>query len=277
VRCKGNYRHSVAIVGEDECRRRAIGGWIHERGGAGDYTERLHESSTATLVEIERAYLLDVWTERHPGKPALQRAGRRQGSPLRSPPGDLGAPPDEPAAAVVALAVAAGDERLRGRRIFILGAAGSGKTTLARKVAGELNVDPVELDLDPFADRAALAAGEEWVVEGIFLYDVEPLLERATTIVWLDLPRRVAQRRIITRHVKLSVLRRNRYKGIRQLVRFARGMRHYYVKPAREPRAADDWDALSRALTVKRLARHTEKVVHLRKPRGVRTFVRRFR
>jgi uridine kinase len=162
------------------------------------------------------------------------------------------------------------------QRVYIVGAGGSGKTTLARALAHVLDVEPVELDRNPYADRAALAEGDAWVVEGIFLFDIERLLQRACTIVWLDPPRRVAQRRIVTRHMKLSVQGRNRYKGIRRLVRFVRSMRHYYVKPAREPLAADDWDALSRALTDARLAPHAGKVVHLRTPREVRTFRRQF-
>ena len=165
---------------------------------------------------------------------------------------------------------------VQAERIYIVGAGGSGKTTLARFLARVLDVEPVELDLNPFADRAALAAGDVWVVEGIFLYDIEQLLERACMIVWLDLPRRVAQRRIVSRHVKLSVQRRNRYKGTRRLVRFVRSMRRYYVKPAREPLAADDWDALSRALTIERLEAHAAKVVRLRTPRDVRRFRRQF-
>lgn len=162
------------------------------------------------------------------------------------------------------------------RRVYLVGAGGSGKTTLGRTLANVLNFEPVELDLNPRADRAAIADADAWVVEGIFLYDIEPLLERANTILWLDLPKRVAQRRIVSRHLRLSVLRRNRYKGIRLLWRFVRSMRHYYIKPAREPRAADDWDALSRALTIERLAPHSGKVVQLRTPREVRTFLRQF-
>jgi adenylate kinase family enzyme len=160
------------------------------------------------------------------------------------------------------------------RRVYIVGAGGSGKTTLARTFASVLNVEPVELDLNPRADRRALAEADAWVVEGIFLYDIEPLLARASTIVWLDLPRRIAQRRIVTRHVRRSLLRQNRYKGMRLLWRFVRSMRQYYIKPAREPVAADDWDALSRALTIQRLDPHSGKVVQLRTPREVRTFLR---
>ncbi|MEY2427035.1 MAG: hypothetical protein QOI61_2607 [Actinomycetota bacterium] len=162
-------------------------------------------------------------------------------------------------------------------RVYILGAGGSGKTTLAAAICRALSIEPIELDVNPYADRASLALPEMWVVEGVFLYDIEPLLQRATTIVWLDLPQRVAQRRIVTRHVKLSLLRRNRYKGIRLLLQFVRSMADYYVKPAREPVAADDWAALSRALTSDRLRPHAHKVVQLRRPREARAFLREFR
>jgi len=165
----------------------------------------------------------------------------------------------------------------KSQRVHIVGAAGSGKTTLARTLARLLEVEPVELDLNPYADRAALAEADAWVVEGIFLYGIEPLLSRADTIVWLDLPRHVAQRRIVTRHLRLSIQGRNRHKGLRRLTGFVRSMRHYYVKEAREPLAADDWDALSRALTAERLAPYTGKVAQLRTPREVRTFLRQLR
>lgn len=171
------------------------------------------------------------------------------------------------------LAVVASEEVASIRRVYVIGAGGSGKTTLARRVADGLAVEPIELDLNPFADRVALAAPDSWVVEGIFLYDIEPLLERADLIVWLDLPRSVAQRRIVTRHFKLSLRGRNRYKGLRRLVSFVRAMRGYYVASAREPLAADDWGALSRALTLDRLTPHTAKVIHVRTPREARLFI----
>jgi MoxR-like ATPase len=161
-------------------------------------------------------------------------------------------------------------------RVYVVGAGGSGKSTLARQLSGVMHTTPIELDLAPTTDRFALAGREEWVVEGIFLYGIEPLLDRADLIVWLDLPARTAQRRIVARHLYLSCRRQNRHRGLRRLSAFVSGMRGYYDKPAREPLSATDWDALTRALTERRLEPHLAKVAHLRHPRDVRRFRREF-
>ena len=135
---------------------------------------------------------------------------------------------------------------------------------------------PIELDLDPAGDRDALAGREEWIVEGIFLYGIDPLLKSADVIVWLDLPARIAQRRIVVRHFYLSCRRQNRHRGLRRLLTFVRSMRGYYGGLAREPTSATDWGALTRALTERRLEPHAAKVAHLRHPRDVRRFRREF-
>jgi adenylate kinase family enzyme len=157
-----------------------------------------------------------------------------------------------------------------------MGAGGSGKSTLARHLAGVMHTTPTELDLDPTSDREALARREEWIVEGIFLYGIDPLLRRADLIVWLDLPARIAQRRIVVRHFYLSCRRRNPHRGLRRLVAFVRSMQGYYHRPAREPQSATDWEALTRALTKRRLEPYLAKVAHLRQPRDVRRFRREF-
>ena len=74
--------------------------------------------------------------------------------------------------------------------------------------------------------------------------------DRRYVIVWLDMPRRLAQRRI-------------RHPGLHRLTRFVRSMADYYVKPAREP-------------TEQRLDPHAKKVEHLRRPSDVRSYLRRF-
>jgi predicted kinase len=86
-------------------------------------------------------------------------------------------------------------------RIVIIGRTGSGKTTLARELAGALGVPHVELDALYFgADfstvplsvlrertRAAIA-GDQWVTDGNKSAVRDIVWPRADTIVWLDYP-----------------------------------------------------------------------------------------
>ena len=154
-------------------------------------------------------------------------------------------------------------------RVHVIGGGGSGKTTLARKLGSRTGLPVFELDtgaeLDPDAPR--------WISEGIYLYDVEPVLDRADVIVWMDLPKRIAFRRIVTRHIKLTILRKNQHPGFKKMLYFAWGQREYYTSEAREPTGPMDWDALSRALTVQKLGPRIAKVVHLRTPRAARRWL----
>ena len=154
-------------------------------------------------------------------------------------------------------------------RVHVIGGGGSGKTTLARRLGAKTGLPVFELDtgaqLDPDEPR--------WVSEGIYLSDVGRVLDRADVIVWMDIPQRVALRRIVTRHIKLTVLRRNEHPGFTKLLRFAWGQRAYYTSEAREPTGPTDWDALSRALTAQVLGPRSAKVVHLRSPRAVRRWL----
>ena len=156
------------------------------------------------------------------------------------------------------------------QRIHVIGGAGSGKTTLARRIAHARGVPHVDLDLDLGAAPEPPTDERGWVTEGIFLHGIEPLLDAADAIVWLDLPWRVACTRIVRRHVRLSLTGKNRHRGLRLLWGFLRSQRDYYSSPARVPEGPTDWAALTRASNAQVLANHGDKVVHLRNRRDVR-------
>jgi adenylate kinase family enzyme len=90
--------------------------------------------------------------------------------------------------------------------VSVVGNSDSGKSSLARRIAGALDVPYVELDAihhlagwqpiaaDEFQQQVrAATAGDGWVVDGNYRVVVMdgPVWERVDTVVWLDLPRAV--------------------------------------------------------------------------------------
>lgn len=97
-------------------------------------------------------------------------------------------------------------------RIVILGCAGTGKTTFARRL-GERNGAPVicldeiwkqEQDVPKFRALILQAhAGDKWISDGNFsaaTFDIR--LPRATLVIWLERARLVCARRAIARVLK---------------------------------------------------------------------------
>jgi adenylate kinase family enzyme len=126
-----------------------------------------------------------------------------------------------------------GDRALVGspvvRRISVVGVSGSGKSRLARELAGILDVPYIELDAIvhqadwvplPAAElrarvEAATAAGG-WVVDGNYGAVRMQVWDRADTVVWLDIPRRTVMRRIILRTIHRVVTRAELWNGNRE-------------------------------------------------------------
>ena len=102
-------------------------------------------------------------------------------------------------------------------RIVVIGCAGSGKTTLARALAVRLGGRHIERDAlgDDEAPGFALqvaaaidAAGPRWVFDGA-PYNAELVVyPHADTVVALDYPRWVVQRRVLARSVRLWLTHR---------------------------------------------------------------------
>jgi adenylate kinase family enzyme len=101
------------------------------------------------------------------------------------------------------------------RRVSVVGSSGSGKTTFAAELAALLGVPHVELDainwgpdwspldVDTFRTRVREATdGDGWVCDGNYSAVRPIVLERADTVVWLDLPLRVCLARVMGRTIR---------------------------------------------------------------------------
>jgi len=163
------------------------------------------------------------------------------------------------------------------RRVAVIAtASGCGKTTFGRALAATLGVRFVELDaihwqaawteLDATELRRRvepIVADRAWVIDGSYRGKLGDLvLERADTVVWLDLPRRIWLPRLLVRTLRRAVTGEELWNGNREslpsaflhadsLLRFAlandRPRRHRYprelarfrVARLRSPREVD--------------------------------------
>ena len=114
-------------------------------------------------------------------------------------------------------------------RIAVVGTTGSGKTTLARRLAQLLAIPHVELDaihwgpnwtpISPelFCERTTQALnGTSWTVDGNYSRVRDIIWSRADTIVWLDYALPVIMGRLITRTLRRSLTRENLWGGNRE-------------------------------------------------------------
>jgi adenylate kinase family enzyme len=125
--------------------------------------------------------------------------------------------------------------RLEGaRRIVVVGTCGSGKTTLARRLAQRLGIAHVELDSlhwgpdwtpaprEVFRERVAQAlSGEAWTTDGNYRAVRDIVWRWADTVVWLDYSLPVVMGRVTRRTIRRSALREELWNGNRERFREA--------------------------------------------------------
>src|SRR3954467_3894233 len=118
-------------------------------------------------------------------------------------------------------------------RVNTLGVSGSGKSTVGRMLAERLDVPYVELDelhhgpgwteatAEELCARVApIAAQAAWVIDGSYRAKLGDLvLERADTVVWLDLPIRVWLPRLVRRTFGRMITGEELYNGNRERLR----------------------------------------------------------
>ena len=98
------------------------------------------------------------------------------------------------------------------QRVLVIGSGGSGKSTVAAKLGELLNLEVNHLDkfywragwVKPAPDEwvktvTELVNRDSWVIDGNYSGTLELRLQRADTIVFLDLPRALCMWRIVKR------------------------------------------------------------------------------
>lgn len=115
---------------------------------------------------------------------------------------------------------------MMGHRISVVGATGSGKTTLAEEIAQRLGYRHIELDslhwepnwdeapIDIFRARVEQALiGDGWTIDGNYSKVRDIIWQRADTIVWLDYPLPIIFWRLGWRTFKRIVTRERLWNG----------------------------------------------------------------
>ena len=120
---------------------------------------------------------------------------------------------------------------LPGQRIAVIGTSGSGKTTVAKAVAGRLGLTYVSNDAiiwradwvqtpadEVFAELERRTRAPRWSFDGNLGDDAHDrlVLARADTLVWLDLPRAVVHWQVIRRTLRRLVTREPLWHGNRE-------------------------------------------------------------
>jgi adenylate kinase family enzyme len=116
------------------------------------------------------------------------------------------------------------------RRVNVIGASGTGKTTVGRRIAGAIGGRLIEIDALHFESdwvevpdeelarrvAAAVEGTDAWVADGNYASVRHIIWAVADTVVWLDYPLRTALRQLTRRTVGRLVRREELWHGNRE-------------------------------------------------------------
>jgi adenylate kinase family enzyme len=170
------------------------------------------------------------------------------------------------------------------KRVNVRGSSGSGKTTTSVRLADLLGLPHIELDAlhhgpnwaEPATEefrtrveRAMAAAPDGWVVDGNYALKLGDLvLERADTVVWLDLPLRVCLGRLWRRTWRRIIRREELWSGNRESIRSA-----FFTKDSLFAWTIKRHRPGRRAIQEGIADNPQLRVIHLRSPKDVERFL----
>ena len=119
-------------------------------------------------------------------------------------------------------------------RVAVVGSTGSGKTTIAKKLADSLEINNIELDelywqpgwketeISEFRNAVDKASSDaEWVVDGHYGRVRDIVWSRATHVIWMDYSFFVTFGRLLKRTLVRAVTRRELFNGNRESLRMS--------------------------------------------------------
>ena len=125
-------------------------------------------------------------------------------------------------------------------KIYIIGASGSGKTTLAKKISKILKIKYFDLDNIYWKIKFTTCNTEEhrnkefnkiiknkdWIIEGVYTKWNKKALEKADTIIWLNINKYKIIFRLIKRELK-NILFKKYKSNIKQRINFIKNASNY--------------------------------------------------
>jgi adenylate kinase family enzyme len=138
------------------------------------------------------------------------------------------------------------------KRINVVGASGSGKTTFSKELAQKLNIEYIEMDrlywkndwrgssdLELLHSIRCALIGDAWVLDGNYNRTQAVKWKHLDTLIWLDFPFYLVFYRVLKRAIKRAITKEklwdtNNYENFKLLFAGAKNNLHYKLSPENE-------------------------------------------